>query len=80
MIGARRDRLRALLAADVSLAAYHLPLDAHPLVGNNALIAAGLGLVDPAPFGMHRGRAIGVRASVPATASTRPSSSPASPR
>jgi dinuclear metal center YbgI/SA1388 family protein len=65
VVGARRDRLRALLTADVSLAAYHLPLDAHPVLGNNALIAAGLGLVDPQPFGMHRGRAIGVRVSAP---------------
>ena len=65
IVGARRNRLRALLSADVSLAAYHLPLDAHPVVGNNALIAAGLGLVDSAPFGMHRGRAIGVRARAP---------------
>jgi dinuclear metal center YbgI/SA1388 family protein len=65
VVGARRDRLRALLVADVSLAAYHLPLDAHPVLGNNALIAAGLGLVDPQPFGEHHGRAVGVRASVP---------------
>ena len=49
----------------MSLASYHLPLDAHPRVGNNALIAAGLGLVDPQPFGESRGRAIGVCASAP---------------
>ena len=65
VIGARRERLRLLLGADVSLVAYHLPLDAHPLLGNNALIAAGLGLLDPQPFGLHRGRAIGVRAEAP---------------
>ena len=65
VLGSHRARLRALLAADVSLASYHLPLDAHPRVGNNALIAAGLGLVDPQPFAVHRGRAIGVRAVVP---------------
>ena len=65
IIGSHRARLRTLLAADVSLAAYHLPLDAHPLVGNNALIAAGLGLIDPQPFSVHRGRAIGVAATAP---------------
>jgi len=65
VLGSHRARLRALLAADVSLASYHLPLDAHPRVGNNALIAAGLGLVDPQPFAVHRGRTIGVRAVVP---------------
>ena len=32
-----RERLRALFAADLSLAAYHLALDAHEEVGNNAL-------------------------------------------
>jgi dinuclear metal center YbgI/SA1388 family protein len=36
-------RLRTLLAAGIGLAAYHLPLDAHPEIGNNALIADGLG-------------------------------------
>jgi dinuclear metal center YbgI/SA1388 family protein len=65
LIGPRRERLRMLLSADVSLAAYHLPLDAHPRIGNNALLAAGLGLVDAQPFAEHRGRAIGVRASAP---------------
>ena len=65
VLGARRDRLRLLLTADVSLVSYHLPLDAHPVLGNNALIAAGLGLSDRQPFAQHRGRAIGVRASAP---------------
>jgi dinuclear metal center YbgI/SA1388 family protein len=41
---AMKERLRALFDADMSLAAYHLPLDAHPEVGNNALICAALGL------------------------------------
>ena len=36
-------RLRVLFAADISLLAYHLPLDAHPEVGNNALLARALG-------------------------------------
>ncbi|MDW5596017.1 Nif3-like dinuclear metal center hexameric protein [Conexibacter stalactiti] len=40
---AQAKRLRTLLSHDVNLAAYHLPLDGHPEVGNNALIAAGLG-------------------------------------
>ena len=59
-------RLRALLCGDIGLAAYHLPLDAHPEVGNNALIARGLGCEDPRPFAEHRGRAIGVAARLPA--------------
>ena len=34
------ERLRPLFKHDINLAAYHLPLDAHPEVGNNALLAA----------------------------------------
>jgi dinuclear metal center YbgI/SA1388 family protein len=39
-----RERLRALFDADLSLAAYHLALDAHPEVGNNALLCDELGI------------------------------------
>jgi dinuclear metal center YbgI/SA1388 family protein len=53
-------RLRALLGADVTLAGYHLPLDAHPEIGNNALLREGLSLVpDPRPFGHSRGSPVG---------------------
>jgi dinuclear metal center YbgI/SA1388 family protein len=63
----RRARLEALFAADMSLAAYHLPLDAHPEVGNNALICEALGLDRGEPFGDLGGRPIGFvgRASEP---------------
>src|SRR3712207_6057567 len=36
-------RLRPLFLSDMALAAYHLPLDAHPEVGNNAILARELG-------------------------------------
>jgi dinuclear metal center YbgI/SA1388 family protein len=39
-----RGRLQALFAGDITLAAYHLALDAHPEIGNNALLAAELGV------------------------------------
>jgi dinuclear metal center YbgI/SA1388 family protein len=57
-------RLRTLLANDISLVAYHLPLDANPVVGNNALIADGLGCDRDgrAPFGHARGRPVGINA------------------
>lgn len=55
----RRERLKALFDADMSLVAYHLPLDAHPEVGNNALICAALGLERAEPFGSAGGRPIG---------------------
>jgi dinuclear metal center YbgI/SA1388 family protein len=53
-------RLRVLLANEINLAMYHLPLDAHPQVGNNALLAAALGCTERRPFGTYRGHAIGV--------------------
>ena len=39
-----RGRLQALFAGEITLAAYHLALDAHPEIGNNALLAAELGI------------------------------------
>ena len=55
----RKARLKALFDADMSLAAYHLPLDAHGEHGNNALICAALGLEQAEPFAAHSGRTIG---------------------
>jgi dinuclear metal center YbgI/SA1388 family protein len=40
-----KGRLKALFDADITLAAYHLALDAHPELGNNALLARELGVV-----------------------------------
>jgi len=54
-----KERLAALFERDISLAAYHLPLDAHPVVGNNALICEALGLELSEPFAAHGGRPIG---------------------
>jgi putative NIF3 family GTP cyclohydrolase 1 type 2 len=62
IVGPYRDRVRLLLDADVSLVAYHLPLDAHPTLGNNALIVAGIGGTLDGPFGVAQGREIGWRA------------------
>jgi dinuclear metal center YbgI/SA1388 family protein len=45
-----RRRLEALFDSDVNLAAYHLALDAHPEVGNNALLARELGVEVDGPF------------------------------
>lgn len=60
--GPTARRLRALLANDVSLAAYHLPLDAHPRLGNNTGLAdaLGLALADRGSFGDVRGVALGL--------------------
>ncbi|HUQ23105.1 MAG TPA: Nif3-like dinuclear metal center hexameric protein [Gaiellaceae bacterium] len=47
----QRGRLEALFAADMTLLAYHLPLDAHPVIGNNALLADALDVQVEQPFG-----------------------------
>ena len=49
--GTRRHRLRSLLANDLNLYAYHLPLDMHPELGNNAQLGLRLGLVRQEQFG-----------------------------
>ena len=43
VVGIRHDRMKALLHADINLIAYHLPLDAHPQLGNNVQLAGRLG-------------------------------------
>jgi dinuclear metal center YbgI/SA1388 family protein len=57
-----KRRLQILFDADIGLAAYHLPLDAHPEVGNNALIARALGAQELERFALHRGEPIGILA------------------
>src|SRR3954469_7185208 len=53
------ERLRPLFKHDINLAAYHLPLDAHPTHGNNALLARALGCERHEPFGAYKGTPIG---------------------
>jgi dinuclear metal center YbgI/SA1388 family protein len=55
------ERLRVVLGARMSVAAYHLPLDAHHEIGNNALLCARLGFeLDEREFGLAKGAPIGV--------------------
>ena len=49
--GIRRRRLGTLLSRDINLLAYHLPLDAHPELGNNAQLARHLGWLPEGRFG-----------------------------
>lgn len=44
--GMKYNRLKALLAADINLIGYHLPLDVHPELGNNAQLAKRFNIVD----------------------------------
>ncbi len=49
--GVRRQRLKTLLAHDINLFAYHLPLDMHPELGNNAQLGRLMGWHGRAGFG-----------------------------
>jgi dinuclear metal center YbgI/SA1388 family protein len=62
---ALKRRLQLLFDANMSLAAYHLPLDAHPEVGNNALLASALGAGALTPFAEVKGAPIGFLARLP---------------
>lgn len=57
---AARRRLELLFSRDCSLLAYHLPLDGHAEIGNNALIAAAIGCERRQPFGQLGAKTIGV--------------------
>jgi dinuclear metal center YbgI/SA1388 family protein len=46
LVGMKARRIRALMRSGVSLFAYHLPLDAHPELGNNSQLAQVLGILD----------------------------------
>jgi dinuclear metal center YbgI/SA1388 family protein len=51
VVGWMKERLRLLLAHDINLFAYHLPLDAHPELGNNAQLGRVLGWQADQRFG-----------------------------
>ncbi len=51
VVGWMKQRLALLLGHDINLFAYHLPLDAHPELGNNAQLGLHLGLQATARFG-----------------------------
>lgn len=63
--GAMLGRIASLVSADMALYACHLPLDAHTELGNNAVLAALLGLADIEPFGEYHGIAIGCKGRLP---------------
>lgn len=60
VVGWMKRRLERLLAANVNLLAYHLPLDAHPELGNNAQLARQLGIaIDQGPQGRFGDQSLG---------------------
>jgi len=59
--GKRYELLRLLLEHNLAVYSSHLPLDAHPRLGNNALLCAALGLKQREPFFFEKGQFIGYR-------------------
>ncbi len=61
LVGPAYERLRLLMTHGIAVYASHLPLDAHPTLGNNALLAQALGLVPCAGFHKFQGAFVGCR-------------------
>jgi dinuclear metal center YbgI/SA1388 family protein len=57
--GRRYRRIKALLDHDIAVYSAHIPLDVHPEVGNNAVLAKMLGILDPVPFDTYKGMPFG---------------------
>ena len=57
-------KLDAAMQADVAIYSAHIPLDVHPRLGNNAVLARALGFAQTVPFFDWKGIKLGVRASV----------------
>jgi dinuclear metal center YbgI/SA1388 family protein len=61
LAGGLRQRIKFLLNHNICLYAVHLPLDQHPELGNNAVLARLLGLENLEPFGLYHGKKIGYK-------------------
>ncbi len=59
---ALRRQLRLAFENDIALYSAHLPLDIHPKVGNNAQLAAAVGLKSAQPFLEEKGQPVGLKA------------------
>lgn len=62
--GAHFEKLRTAMDAGLAVYSAHLPLDVHPVLGNNACLAAALGFKKTTPFFDWKGMALGLRAKV----------------
>lgn len=69
--GRRYQRLQALFDRDAALYAAHIPLDVHPEVGNNAVLARRLGLTSTMEFGNYKGVPLGLAGDAPAALADR---------
>src|SRR3954462_8322570 len=64
VVGATYRKMRTALAGNLAIYSAHLPLDVHPVLGNNALLAKALGFKHCAPFFHEKGHPIGLRTTV----------------
>lgn len=65
--GTHYDRIKSLIGFDIALYAVHLPLDAHPVYGNNIGLCERLGLENVKRFGTYHGTKIGLYGNFPQT-------------
>jgi dinuclear metal center YbgI/SA1388 family protein len=69
--GMKRRRLQTLLSHDISLLAYHLPLDVHPEVGNNVQLARQLDITVEGPLDPNNPKVVGLLGSLAEPMSAR---------
>lgn len=61
IVGKNYERVQTLIENNIALYSTHIPLDMHPTLGNNVLLAQALELTPSAPFARYKGVDIGVR-------------------
>ncbi|WP_454256084.1 Nif3-like dinuclear metal center hexameric protein [Pseudomonas sp. Marseille-Q8238] len=71
IVGMKQRRLKSLLANDISLLAYHLPLDVHPEVGNNVQLARELDITVEGPLDPDNPKVVGLLGSLAEPMSAR---------
>ena len=79
LTGPHFRRVRDLIESGTALYSSHLPLDAHPEVGNSVLLARALGLGPMEPFGEYKGAHIGWKTSIATGKAESPATSPQAP-
>ena len=65
VMGIMRDRIKFLLDNNIALFGFHLPLDMHQTLGNNAELARLLGLTNIEPFGVYNGLTLSFKGTLP---------------
>ena len=63
--GAIYEKFKTAMDAGMAIYSSHIPLDVHPVLGNNACLASALGLQDPQPFFEWKGILLGMRGEFP---------------